>query len=92
MNKDFYPVLYNLSQFNVPLLISQNYAWNELLDGGGITYLSFDQEMASAFNGRSSIMPPGYYHYKYYTNYFLKFINEWSIDNKLRFRAGKKQL
>ena len=92
MNKDFYPVLYNLSQFNVPLLISQNYAWNELLDGSGIAYLSFDQEITSAFNGRSSIMPPGYYHYKYYTNYFLKFINEWSIDNKLRFRAGKKQL
>ena len=92
MNKDFYPVLYNFAQHYIPLHISRNYAWPELLDGDGLSFLSFDKDIEIHTSGKSTIMPPGYHHNKYYTNYFLKFMNEWSIDNKLRWHARNRNL
>ncbi len=85
MNRDFFPIIYNIAQYGIPMFISPLYPWQDLIDGNNLNFLSFNKEINpdSAIDS-FGILPFGYYHYSFYTNYLLRFINEWCIDNKLR--------
>jgi len=85
MNRDFFPIIYNIAQYGVPLFISTLYPWQDFIDGNNLNFLSFNEEInPDTAKDSLGILPQGYHHYSFYTNYLLRYINEWCIDNKLR--------
>jgi hypothetical protein len=83
MGEDFFPLLYNLAQYCIPIYISPDYPWYELIDMENIKILSC-QENFSNLSEVKTIYFQEFHHHNYYNSYLLKFITEWSVDNKLR--------
>lgn len=83
MQEDFYFLFYNLAQHCVPIYLSRDYIWNDLIDIDGIGLLSLDGKFDEK-PIKSSLRLEEFHHYQYYNNYLLKFVNEWCVDNKIR--------
>ncbi len=87
--RQFFPIIYNLCQYNIPLYLAPNYPWHDLIDGNSVGFLSFerDPDLDHPCESRSAI-PYGYHHYRYFVNYWIRFLQEWCINNKLRCERG----
>ena len=90
MQDDFFFLLYNLAQHSVPIYLSRDYIWNDLIDIDSIGLLSLNNQFDEPIV-RSSLMFEEFHHYQYYNNYLLKFVNDWCVDNKIRTSILSKQ-
>lgn len=89
LGRKFFPIFYNLCQYNVPIFLAPNYPWHQLIDGDGFSFLSLESnpDFLHAPDSRN-IIPCGYQHHSYYVNYWIRFLQEWCINNKLRCERG----
>lgn len=92
LGRAFFPIFYNLCQYNVPVFLAPNHPWHQLIDGDGFSFLSFESEpdFRHAPDSRN-IIPFGYQHHSYYVNYWIRFLQEWCVNNKLRCEKGPWQ-
>lgn len=92
LSRKFFPIFYNLCQYNVPIFLAPNYPWHRLIDGNGYSFLTPGSvpDFYHAPDSRNTI-PYGYQHHSYYVNYWIRFLQEWCVNNKLRCERGAWQ-